>query len=277
MRQKKYNKQKKNRFIFIKKIVKLDEKVGGFFQNSAVGQIFIAILLAAAVALATSFWNNFTNNRRYVERINDLRIGLNQDYVDSMLGNPMYKFSYNEFDIVESIYSSKYAIIRCYYNNERLVAFFVTGRSDKQKILGTDPMISIMAGGKALGEFSFYDVDYRPTKTYGYAMNGVGYTGYYEEYYFASKGLYHMYYYALLDYGFSNYKAVSNDEYLKDDELSRETDICVDAFMGIDRNKSYPNTYGVCEMNFSNVIPDLMVDYEKYDFTSYYNCDWTEK
>ena len=269
---KKHKKTKTGKINIIKKLVEFDKWLGGIFQNSALGQIIIAIILAAAVALASSFWNDFNSNRRYVARINDLRIGLNQDYVDSMLGKPMYISTYNDIDIVESIYSSKYAIIRCYYNNGRLVAFFVTGLSDGLKKLGTDPLFSNMVSGKPLGEFTFSDVDYRPTKTYGYVMNGVGYTAYYEENYFASSGLYHMYYYALLDYGFSNFKAIDHDEYLMDEELTHDTEICVDPFMGIDRGDSYPNTYGVCEIQYKDVIPNLMVDYEKYDFSSFF--DW---
>lgn len=260
----------KRKHILLVRIRKVDKGLGTFFQNSAIGQVCIAIILAAAVALTSSAWNDLKKSRNYYDRINELCIGLNQEYVDSFLGFPTFLTYYDEYEVTESVYTSKYSVVRCYYAQERLVGFFVTGRDGCGRKLGISQQISSFTKGKSLGEYTFSDIQFPPQKACGYFTNGIGYAAYFEEAYFNSFGLYHMYYYGIMDYGFKRFEPISYENYMEDETVAKMSEVDVSMPYYYDRSKSYPNTYGVCENDYQTIIPGLAMEYTRYDFSEYF-------
>lgn len=253
-----------------KRLRKFDKWLGSCFQKSALGQIVLAVVLATAVAVLSSGWNGIVNKNTYIDEINNLCLGLSQSYVDSALGEPSYLNEYKEDEITESIYISECSIVRCYYAEGRLVAFFVTGRPGQEGVFGKSRRFEKFVNDKSLGEYSFTDIYRSPLFASGSFQNGTGYMYYNEEYYYASSGLYYQYYFMMMEYGFFKCEPTTHKKYMEDEEIeSAKTDVSTLPYW-YNRTSTYPNTYGICEFKYESIVSSLAVSYSNYDFTDYF-------
>ncbi len=239
-------------------------KTTGKYILNFISKLFFVVL----IPLTTIVYNNVSKDMRLLNDINNILIGENQQYVKECFGDPIFKSFNKKYKIEENVINNKYAIIRTYYKNEKLVGFFITAKQDNQKIR-IQEQFEDLCQNKPLGEFSFTDIEIAPKSINAYISQGISHQFYCEEYYFGSDGHYYNFYFMYLDYGFNKLTGSSNNCYKNDKEL-KETKISEDtkrSGVNIDRKTSYPNTYGI--VDDTDGIYDMISSYIEYDLEAF--------
>lgn len=237
-----------------------DEKLGAFFSGTAVGQILIAIILAAAVAYATSIADGMKSEYKERDFYNAISLSNSRAYIESELGPPRYVVKHLDTNYVDAKYFTKHGVIRIFYKDDEdtVIAYFITSYDKSYNHIGlTDYYCT---GGKPVGSYTYQMIEGVPKKVKAYQGNN-GLEVYLEQYvYDNTNGECHYYMY-LDKYGFDKNEFISEDEYWSDEELVNNDMDCVEGFQDIfpDRSKSYPNTYGVCHDERSDVIEEYML------------------
>ncbi len=227
-------------------------------------------ILAAAVAIASSIATNVKNAYIVKKTINEMVIGTSQDYIFDKLGSPNYKKTYDDNGVTECVHVTNWAFLREFYIDESLIGYFVTSRNQNTRGIGTNNIASRFTNNKTLGKYTYKEIEGKPNALLSFASNGSGNTVYSEEYYYASSGNYYIYYYMYLMYGFDSNKYISEKEYYTDEEVNSVMEDNNQIYMVcVDREKSYPNTYGVCIGEYDDEIMYCMTLYGQYDFTGY--------
>lgn len=90
------------------------------------------IVVAAAVAVATLGISVHRNFEIEQEKLKSLYLGLNQKYIESVLGVPIVEFSETGNDTIRSYYKQPHSVVSCSYADEQLVAYFVFVNTDKK-------------------------------------------------------------------------------------------------------------------------------------------------
>lgn len=229
-----------------------------------IGKLFFVVL----IPLTTFIYNYISKDMRLLNDINNILIGENQQSVKECFGDPIIKSFNEEYKIEENVINNKYAIIRTYYKNEKLIGFFVTAKEDNEKIR-VQEQFEFLCQNKPLGKFSFTDIEIAPKSVEAYISQGISHQFYCEEYYFGSVGHYYNFYFMYLDYGFNKLTSSSKDCYKNDTEL-KETKISKftkESGVYIDRKTSYPNTYGITDD--TEGIYDMISSYTEYDLEAF--------
>lgn len=190
---------------------------------------------------------------------------MSKDRIDEELKFPI--FEQKEFDIVENVYVLENGIIRGYYFNNSLIAYFVTITGEERITLPEN--FQGLVNNKELGDFTYYEIEQLPYKINSYVTLGIGNTFYSEVYNFGAFGNYYDFYFLDLQYG------VKSNEYVKDfDEFCTDNEVTNDNLGNIDKNyvvnrkKSYPNTYGICMSRYTEKVYDMISDYSNFDWNS---------
>lgn len=256
---------------------------GKRLKGNQAPKIFSAVIFPTIIAtvVATVITNlsgtviaNRTERENLFVTIQNLYIGSNKDWIDSKLGPATFtRIIDNEF--CECVYVCDVAIVRAYFetSSNSCKAFFVTAYNLKssEKII-FPKNYSRVVSGKALGEFSFYEIDFSPDVVFGFTSSGPGRAIYGEKYFFYSyiDALYDFYF-IIMDYGtMDSFKGFSDEldnfgaEYI-DDEVSHDN-VSHDYFQYItDRNAFYPNTYGISDIRDYEKTIDWICDYWWFD------------
>lgn len=248
-------------------IVRFDKTLGRFFSEFGTGQIFIAIFTAILVGVIIGGWEILRDATDRSNTINGLAIGQSEGYIKSHLGEPQYKVLHEDL-IAEEIFVGNDNITRVFFQDDRLVGFFVTVLK-KNTSYGREGIISKFLNGKSIGRTCYEEIDNSPDSIYSYSSNGVGYTVYSECYYYGSIGYYHSYYFMYLDYGYKNNVWISKEEYEAQAEVKKTRIETIYDFPFLSRRESFPNTYGVCEMQCSQKLYEYICDYSNFDFSEY--------
>lgn len=225
----------------------------------------------------------------YIQR---LSIGCTKNWVDEKLGTPFvenvvavtddgrlpYDIDGNRIgennivdEFLECIYIFDIVSVKIYFgvSDYSCKAFFVTLMEDAS---GADIVMpetySSFISNKLLGEFAFSEILWDPINVNGYVSQGVGRAFYGEQYYFAGSGNYQEFYFAVLDYGMlDSYKEfgrflslIQNDIRLSDDENSYYSS----ELLTQQRDKFYPNTYGISTLNYK-ITFSLLGTYVGFD------------
>lgn len=273
------------RIVAIEKIKVLCQKLFKLFSSKLFkDSMYIIITTIIATIIATLIIDR--NNKEYASSIEkekllyDLQticIGCNKDWMDTAFGTPVFT---NKDDlIIEEVYITDIALIRAFFevDNNACIMFFVTQTSDEPiPLMPTISNYYYNAIGKEekLGILTYNEINYININlfvAYGFFTNGTGRTFYGEGYhnYFGSR---HDIYFASLDYGENNpwnmMGYIYNDdisnrdlyyyENLDDNGLNRHH-----AFLS-ERDKFYPNTYGVSSLD-SDYTFDKLMDYNTFD------------
>ena len=82
-----------------------------------------------------------------------------------------------------------------------------------------------------------------------------------------SLGRYNQFYFGYFDYGYDTETEYKRD--YVDDEIDENLFEEQKAY-GVNRQKSYPNTYGICSSSYYKEIYKLVVDYYKFDWDLVY-------
>lgn len=228
-----------------------------------ISKLFYVIL----IPVTTIVYSNVSKDMQLLKDINNILLGENQQYINECFGNPIFKSFNEKYKIEENVINNKYAIIRTYYKNEKLIGFFVTAKNDNSKIRIQEEF-EYLCKNRPLGQFSFTDIDLAPKSIEAYISQGISHQFYCEEYYFGSVGHYYNFYFMYLDYGFNKLTGSSKDCFEKDSEL-KETKISnetKESGIHINRKTSYPNTYGI--VDDTDGIYDMISSYIEYDLES---------
>ena len=218
--------------------------------------------------------------------IQKLSIGGSKKWIDDKLGPPYAETVMGTKDerLIrpdEDESSKTGEILVCAYNISDIImvqacfdisdnsclAFFVTLLDD---ISGVDIMMptyySSLVSDKSLCEFAFSELGEYITATYGYAGQGIGRVFYGEEYYFGAAGNYKNFYFAVLDYGMLNSRA-DFSRFLSIIQFSigpSDNTLPLPEVLNSEREKFYPNTYGISTLN-TQLTFELLSSYYWFD------------
>lgn len=263
------------------KISQEDKKIGAFFTKRASGQIIIAILLALLIPSFTNLLNNIKQRSIFDSTINELCIGLNEDYINERLGIPTYEGTLKVAPIYKCVYISKKVIAQVYYEEKGVCAYFVTLRNQKFDKFGKNKWINNYTKGRPLGRYKFSEVD----EWYGGGFRIYWFEGpdtfqytYLEEYHsYYAKPDYAIFLY--LDTGFRNVSYILNDNCFWPEDFDEYPDIPeiykvnADKYSWgsiLDRDNSYPNTFGVISGSYNEeIIRDIVNSSLDWDFGNY--------
>lgn len=192
------------------------------------------------------------------------------DIIDDRLMRPDEDENSKTGEILICAYNiSDIIMVQAYFDisDNSCLAFFVTLLDD---ISGVDIMMpkfySSLISDKPLGEFAFSELGENIMSTYGYAGQGIGRAFYGEEYYFGSSGNYKTFYFAVLDYGMLNSRA-DFGWFLSIIQFSigpSDNTLPLPEVLNREREKFYPNTYGISTLN-SNLTFELLSAYYWFD------------
>ena len=247
-----------------------NKKLAQYCSDTAIGKVLSAIILAAAVACATSMADGI--KAEYAERdfYNDLILGYSKAYVEDILGHPRIIIKHLDEDYMEDIiecqYIAKHSIMRIFYVDDLIIGFFITSNNRNYKKIGTSKLE--FTEGKPLGSFTFKMLNCTPSKILSYQLEDE-YT-YLEKYDSDSNTCYYIYNDSL---GFTDDAFTTEEELRNDSDLQHldSEDILLDyenidssVALFPDRNKLHPNTYGKCIMEYSNPIEDIVLHTYNY-------------
>jgi len=220
------------------------------------------VFLVVLILIISIAYTHIHAQNVLIEELNDLKIGQSIDYMETHLGIPIFEYYHSHENITEQVYNNKYSVVRAYFDNEKLVGFFVTAKEKGRKI-SMPEQFEIFCNGNTLGKFTFKEIHNKPQSLVSYITNGTGHVYYCEDYYFASRGNYYQFYFGYVDYGFYDMES-SMTEFEQDEEI---VDILPEKTGGmilIDRSESYPNTYGIVEAQYNTVI-ELFSNYNTFN------------
>lgn len=195
----------------------------------------------------------YTNNI-----IENLSLGESQIYIEDLLGIPIFKFIDKE--VSNMFYSLDLVVIRCIFDkNDSLIGYFVTAKYLDSKIeiqgpLANDEII-------VFGENTFEPDVYPEAVIDGYVGMGgsAAINTYYWEYnYMYGVGLYRGYVAAIFPYGFIEDKSYE----LMTAAIMQSTD-SQEIFDY--RNTLHPNTIGIIDSNYKDIIRPYMPNDEDYN------------
>jgi hypothetical protein len=236
-----------------------DEKLGAFFSGTAVGQILIAIILAAAVAFATSIADGMRLEYKERDFYNAIAISNSRAYIESELGPPRYEVKQFGTNFTDAKYYTKHGMVRVFYNDNdnTVAAYFITSKDKSYNHIG---LADYYTGGKPVGSYTYQMIEGIPDKVKTY-QGKYGWEIYLEKYFYENENGESHYYMYVDKYGFDKNEFISEDEYWSDEELVNIDMDFVEGFQDIfpDRSKSYPNTYGACIDDCSDIIEECLL------------------
>lgn len=200
--------------------------------------------------------------------LQELSLGMHEEYVKEMLGTPMYQLSdnqlMNEFYVLE-----ENIIIRCIFEeNHSMVGYIVTAKKADESIEFPDPMHNNMAL-----EYGCSTIDSSESDTYKGEMtanlgNGDAYNYYWQCYHLVHVEEVNGFIVAILPYGFFEMdscelmKLVGADEIMLS-EYAR-VGIDVDKKISDYKRQLHPNTYGIIDIDYKEYIYPYIDDKAVY-------------
>lgn len=100
-----------------------------FFAKWLTKEVTAGLVVAAAIALATLWINNYQARQKEKLQLEKLHLGLSSQYIDSILGIPMVQFYDAHYDADISIYKQSNSVVWCAYDEEKTVAYVVIVKS----------------------------------------------------------------------------------------------------------------------------------------------------
>lgn len=224
--------------------------------------------------------------------IQKITIGSSKEWIDDKLGPSYAEEVMNIKDdklmyITDDESSKTGEILVCAYNVSDIImvqayfdisdnsclAFFITLLDDISDVdIMMPKFYSSLVSDKSLGEFAFSELGEGIVSTYGFTGQGVARTFYGEEHYFGANGNYQTFYFAVLDYGMLNSQA-DFTRFLSIIQFNigpMDNTLPLPEVLNSEREKFYPNTYGISTLN-SNLTFELLSHYYWFDSMSFGN------
>lgn len=210
----------------------------------------IAVITAIFLFIGNSIFKDYQEVEYSNKIIDCLCLGESKEYIESILGIPRFEF-FDEM-LSNSFYALDKIVIRCTFDNELLVGYFVTAKVADSKIKMNGPLTN----GDMI---KFGTTTFEPDEYPDAAIDGcVGMGGsaaistYYWEYnYMYGVGLYRSYVTAIFPYGFTekdsySLMAIANVESIKSEEVNNY------------RATLHPNTFGIMDSHYQEIIKPYM-------------------
>lgn len=226
---------------------KLHKKISKRFFGKALlklsGEIVLALVVALAVYLGTSAYENSKIESIENKNLNKLYISVSNDYVESLFGEPYIKISESN-SLQSEYYLLKDAVLRTVTENDTVVAFFITSKSEHRKI----PISAFYSGKQTIGKTNYFKVDFANPKIDSNLETNGRYC-YYEEIQGTGRyAMYNYYLFATVPYGFIDDESIRLTEmYSTNDSVSKEN---ADPL----RKKAKPNTFGVIAEGYEETV-----------------------
>lgn len=228
--------------------------------KSLLFEILKAVLIAAAVSISFYLFNLAQEKSNEIEKLSSIGIGISKEYVDSVLGPA--KITFTENDLTNSYYKLKHSVVRCVYNNDLIVGYFITLQDN---IKYPVPDIVFKDNPRYLLDINFYELG--PPDSLEANSFGKTYYDYYSEmHYYGNPGGYNNYYFAILPYGFRddqnadlvvNATMYLNSDFYKDfldDDKENLDKTGVINNLKCERSISHPNTIGAVANSYDDSI-----------------------
>ena len=207
------------------------------------GEILLALLVALAVYLGTSVYENSKIESIENKNLNKLYISVSNDYVESLFGEPYIKIS--ESDSLQSqFYLLKDAVLRTVTDNDIVVAFFITSKDENRNI----PISTFYSEKQTIGKTNFYKIKFA-NPTIESNLNSNGRYCYYGEIQGTGRyAMYNYYSFATVSYGFiDDASARLCEKNSTDNIITKEEEETL-------RKKAKPNTFGVMADGYEETI-----------------------
>ena len=222
---------------------KVSKRFLGKVLLKLLGEIALALSVALAVYLGTSAYENSKIEAIENENLNKLYISVSNDYVESLFGKPYIKISEND-SLQSQFYLLNDAVLRTVTENDIVVAFFITSKSEHRKI----PISTFYSGKQTIGKTDYFKVDFANPKIESNLETNGRYC-YYEEIQGTGRyAMYNYYVFATVPYGFIDDESVRLSEvYSTNDTVAEENIVSL-------RKKAKPNTFGVIADGYEETI-----------------------
>lgn len=236
------------------KMLKISNRINNTFLGKLmlkiISEIFLAILVAVAIYVSQTLYEDasrLTKDNLYYE---NLTIGLSEEYVNSLFGIP--KSTLYDGSIKNNFYQMKDSILRvCFDSEYTTIAYFITVTKSNRTI-NLSPYYQDT--NIELGKSTFDDINMQPIKIdANVAGSGDDYNYYAEWFYMGNPGSYNTYIYSINSYGISNeldIKLVGEayfNFFLKNGEVKLEN---IQQY----RYEAKPNTFGVIALGYQDKI-----------------------
>lgn len=251
------NKIKKNRTITEIYDNYIDKHVLFRLIVKAMGGIILAFLIAALT-------NYFTKSTEASQKINyeqsivnNLCIGTNEEYVNSVLGYPFVKNVNEKTEITDCLYKIDGAIIRMFYENNSAKGIFVTITEKSSKGRFMFDKYSLLTSDKKLGTFTYEEIDAENSGNYA-CFYSLGTFFYIEHYSLGNVFSAYEHYFATLPYG---------TFLIPKDKNKNEIEHYHYDFAG-QMGGDLPNTMGITESEYMEKICAMILDIDRFDYRS---------
>lgn len=200
--------------------------------------------------------------------LQELSLGLHEEYVKELLGTPMYQLSDNQL-INEFYVLDEKIIIRCIFEeNHSMVGYIVTAKKADESIEFPDPMHNNM-----VLKYGYSTIDSFESDTYKGEMtanlgNGDAYNYYWQCYHLVHTEEVNGFIVAILPYGFYEKYSCELMRLVGADEIMlseyAKVGIDVDKMISDYKKQLHPNTYGVIDIDYKEYICPYIYDKAVY-------------
>lgn len=208
-------------------------------------EVVAGLVVAAAIAVATLWINNYQTYQKEKAQLEKLHLGLSSQYVESIFGIPMIQFYDSNCKADISIYKQNNSVVWCAYVEENTVAYVVIVKSsDKLYKVNSNIMMSEDA---YLTKFTYSEFATESENSeINVPANNDDYAYYSELYYGAGPADYN---YLIL----GSYKSYFNeDDFAK--LLSCQWSEIPEAEINILRAHVTPNAFGMIKAGYEDVF-----------------------
>lgn len=232
----------------------------GKFCFKLVSQAFLAIFIAIAISFSTFMYNHITRIKTENDNYNNINIGENEIYINSLFGTPKVSEFTIDTKLKNNFYVLKDSVLRAVFDNEKLVAYFITITDNKRKIL----LKAHYQDNYVLGNVYYGNLTY----TIDHALVRVTASGketfYCEWYFLGGPGNYNYYTYSIMNYGSfkgkneaqlinqAHKQSIKNDDY--SELLSAKSIKNILKY----RENACPNTFGIVDECYADKISIMM-------------------
>lgn len=239
--------------------------------------LLVCSVLSSLFILLIPYINNAIKYQRVSSKVNQIKLSMDDDYINDLFGNPISIINHSESNITECLYKLEGVVIRVFYKGGYTFAYFIT-LTEKNNFLNIETDNLFYPDVKFLGDFTYYDTLEVPTYILGYCQNGTGhilYSEFYAGYQLRTHALMYMEYGTDLDYFIIPGEIIYDDKVTEDyapfsnllwldgvDELAKYTRLN----MEVDRKIACPNTFGVISY-FDLDIINYITNYNYYDYS----------
>ncbi len=219
------------------------------------GSLALAILIALSIDMINQNTQNVQKKEFDEKVINNLCIGTNEEYVNSVLGPPFLKNKNEVTNMTDCFYKTDEAIVRLFYENNSAKGIFIT--ITKKSAIGRFMFEKYsLTEKKKLGTFTFEETEAGNSGNY-FLYSSLGTTFYIEAYSLGRVFSDYDHYFAILPYG----------TFLVPNETSNnEAEHC--HWEAGQMGGYFPNTVGLTDQEYMEKICAMLIDIDRFDYRS---------